>query len=163
MLLLLFLAVNIAASCFLLLLLVSMLMSTLLLLPALLLLLLLVLLLLCSVVAAVGAAADEDSSRQTPNPANLGGRTRSQRPRPTPWWMEQGWRPQQRGVLGGIAKTTKPLFLLHQIANFGLECDQQNRIPIVEQRKTVRIHRGFVLNLEIDALRCRQTMPTRWI
>jgi hypothetical protein len=40
-----------------------------------------------------------------------------------PWWEERGRRPQQRGVLGGIAKTTKPLFLLRQIADFGLGCD----------------------------------------
>jgi membrane protein implicated in regulation of membrane protease activity len=89
--LLLCLAVIIAASCLLLLLLVSMLTSTLVLLSALLLLLLLLLLLFSAVAVAVGAAADEYSSRQTPNPANLGGRTRGQRPRPRPaGWSEVG-------------------------------------------------------------------------
>ena len=96
----------------------------------LLLLLALLLLLFCAVVAVAVAAgvasADENLARQIPNRADFGptwDRTGGRRPRPPPWWKERGRRPQQRGVLGGIAKTTKPLFLLHQIANFGLGCD----------------------------------------
>ena len=77
-------------------------------------------------VAAGVASADENLARQIPNRADFGptwDRTGGRRPRPPPWWKERGRRPQQRGVLGGIAKTTKPLFLLCQIANSGRECD----------------------------------------
>ena len=89
-----------------------------------LLLLLQVLLLFSAAVAvAVGAAvADEDSSRQTPNPANLGvgpdvsGHDHT---------LLDGARSATatKGRFGRHRKNNKTTILLHRIAIFGLECD----------------------------------------
>ena len=75
--------------------------------------------------AAVAIAA-ANFARWIPKRTDFGStwdRAGGRRQDPPMWRMIRGRRPQQRSVLGGIAKITKPLFLLRQIANFGLGCD----------------------------------------